>query len=81
MDRDFPTDPYSEPDLDQHDRDVVKQWFVATFGSGDLVTKWSRDALKPLRLCGAPHNRNYAERTVMQSARSTELRPALFSTV
>jgi hypothetical protein len=25
--------------------------------------------------------RNYAERTVMQSARSTELRPALFSTV
>ena len=25
--------------------------------------------------------RNYAERTIMQSARSTELRPALFSTV
>jgi hypothetical protein len=25
--------------------------------------------------------RKYAERTVMQSARSTELRPALFSTV
>ena len=25
---------------------------------------------KPLRLCGAPHNRNYAERTIMQSPRS-----------
>ena len=25
--------------------------------------------------------RNYAERTIMQSARSIELRPALFSTV
>ena len=25
--------------------------------------------------------RNYAERIIMQSARSTELRPALFSTV
>jgi hypothetical protein len=25
--------------------------------------------------------RNYAERTIMQSARPTELRPALFSTV
>ena len=29
---------------------------------------------------GCVDMRNYAERTIMQSARSTELRPALFST-
>ena len=30
---------------------------------------------------GCTDMRNYVERTTMQSARSTELRPALFSTV
>jgi epoxyqueuosine reductase QueG len=30
---------------------------------------------------GITDMRNYAERTIMQSARPTELRPALFSTV
>ena len=35
----------------------------------------------PLRLCGAPHNRNYAEPTIMRSARPLNPRPASLSTV
>ena len=37
-------DPYSKGDLSREDREAVKQWFVATCGSGKLATKWAKGA-------------------------------------
>lgn len=45
------------------------------------LLRQARQAIAPLRICGAPHNRNYVEPTIMQSVRPFDPRPALLSTI
>jgi hypothetical protein len=47
----------------------------------DLGSHSERNPFVTLRLCGAPHNRNYAARTIMRSPRREVLPAAVFSSV
>jgi hypothetical protein len=61
-------DLYSEGDLNQEDRDAVKQWFVATFGSGKLVTKWSNDGVKEFRKHTGKNLRKFSAERIQRAA-------------
>jgi len=41
---DFSTDPYDRLGFGPEARDVVKAWFLATWGKGKLLTTWSKQA-------------------------------------
>jgi hypothetical protein len=61
-------DPYSKEGLKQEDRDAVKQWFVATFGSGKFVEKWSKRAVTDFREMTGKNLRKFSPASIQKAA-------------
>jgi hypothetical protein len=61
-------DPYAKDELVSEDRDAVKQWFVATFGSGDFVKKWSKMAVDEFRERTKKDLRKFSPESIRKAA-------------
>ena len=66
---DLSADPYTLPKLGPDARDVVKGWFVATFGSQGHIKKWPRNMTNDYReRTGRRLGQDYALRAIRTSA-------------
>jgi hypothetical protein len=62
-------DPYELPGLPAEARDIIKLWFVATFGNNDHLERWPREIAKKYREeHGRPIGKRYPVKRIHEKA-------------